>query len=283
MNMTTHEWAATEALLSWYLASGVDDCVAPEPTNAFAAPPLTAETEPLAGRLADRTPAEISAPKRAPSKQPVVAMAARDVPPADEAIALAHEQAMSATTIDMLTAAVFAFNGCALKKGARNTVFIDGCETGDLLVIGEGPGRDEDRLGKPFVGRAGQLLDRMLAAIDRSRETNTLISNAVFWRPPGNRTPTGEETAICRPFVMRLIELQRPRAVVLAGGAAMETLIGISGIMRNRGAWHDITLGDGTRVPALPIFHPAFLLRQPLQKRLAWQDLQNLSARLKNG
>jgi DNA polymerase len=151
----------------------------------------------------------------------------------------------------------------------------------DLLVIGEAPGRDEDRLGKPFVGRAGQLLDRMLAAIGRSRESNVLISNAIFWRPPANRTPTALETAICRPFVDRLIDITAPRAVLIAGGAPLQAMLGVTGIMRARGVWREIETAGGKRVPALPTYHPAFLLRQPAGKRLAWADLQSLEQRLK--
>ena len=179
-----------------------------------------------------------------------------------------------------LANAVAAFDACPLKAGARNTVFADGVFGADLLVIGEAPGRDEDRIGKPFVGRAGQLLDKMLAAIDRSRETNTLITNVIFWRPPGNRTPTAVETAICRPFVDRLIELTAPKAIVLAGGAPLQAMLGVSGIMRARGTWREIKVPALDPIPALPIFHPAFLLRQPIQKRLAWADLQSLDARL---
>src|SRR5690606_20658015 len=139
-----------------------------------------------------------------------------------------------------------------LKAGARNTVFSDGVPGARLLVIGEAPGRDEDALGKPFVGRAGQLLDKMLAAIGRSRATDTLISNVVYWRPPGNRAPTQAEIAACRPFVERLIELTQPAAIMLAGGVPTQAMIGASGIMRARGAWRDVTLASGAAFPALP-------------------------------
>ncbi|MEQ8749406.1 MAG: uracil-DNA glycosylase, partial [Amphiplicatus sp.] len=161
-------------------------------------------------------------------------------------------------------------------------LFSDGVPGADLLVIGEAPGREEDMTGKPFVGRAGQLLDRMLAAIGRSRTTNTLISNVIYWRPPGNRTPTQIEMAICRPFVERLIELTEPKAALLAGGAAMQAMLGVSGIMRARGIWREIETASGYKVPALPVFHPAFLLRSPAQKRHAWADLLALDERLKS-
>ena len=149
-----------------------------------------------------------------------------------------------------------------------------------LLVIGEAPGKDEDLIGKPFVGRAGQLLDRMLAAIGRSRKENVLISNVIYWRPPGNRTPAQAEIAVCKPFVERLIDLTAPKAIMLAGGVPTQALLGASGIMRARGLWRDIDLPSGRSFPALPVFHPAFLLRQPAHKRLAWRDLQSLAARL---
>ncbi|MBY0423248.1 MAG: uracil-DNA glycosylase, partial [Parvularculaceae bacterium] len=170
--------------------------------------------------------------------------------------------------------------GCPLKAGARTTVFADGVWGADLLVIGEAPGRDEDLAGRPFVGRAGQLLDRMLAAIGRRRAENALISNVVFWRPPGNRTPTQLEIAVCKPFVERLVELTKPKAVMLAGGVPTQALLLLPGITRARGQWRTLTTSSGYSVPALPIFHPAFLLRQPAQKRFAWADLLTLEHRL---
>ena len=273
------EAAAMRALLAWHRDSGVDETIGAQALDVLA--PLSAINPAPAQSMA--AGARKLRPAKPTAAKPVTAIAPSDTPPADEAIRLAEKLAREAETIDALAAAVAAFNGCALKRGARNTVFIDGAVDGDLLVIGEGPGRDEDRIGKPFVGRAGQLLDKMLAAIDRSRDRDTLISNVVFWRPPGNRTPTGEETAICRPFVQRLIALSAPKAVLLTGGAPMEALLGVSGIMRNRGVWRDLDIGAERPIPALPIFHPAFLLRQPAQKRLAWRDLQSLSARLRDG
>lgn len=204
-------------------------------------------------------------------------------PSVDEAAAEAQRLAAACDSFEALEKAVTGFEGCPLKAGARNTVFADGVPGADLLVIGEAPGRDEDRIGKPFVGRAGQLLDRMLAAIGRSREKDVLISNVIYWRPPGNRTPTQTETAVCRPFVDRLIEITAPKAIVLAGGAPMQALLGITGIMRARGVWREIETPSGARFPALPIFHPAFLLRQPGQKRLAWNDLLNLQTKLREG
>lgn len=259
------------ALLEWYSAMGVDDAVETSPVGFYT--------------VSARQREAIAAPfKKLASEnvRPKTAVFSSDTAPipADEAIEAAKRAAAAAGDFAALEKAVRAFNGCALKAGAKTTVFADGISGADLLVIGEAPGRDEDAGGKPFIGRAGQLLDKMLAAIGRSRSSNTLISNVIYWRPPGNRTPTADETAICRPFVDRLIEITEPKAIVLAGGAPTQALLGLSGIMRARGVWREIETASGARFPALPIFHPAFLLRQPGQKRLAWADLQSLAKRL---
>lgn len=255
---------AAIALLRWYAEMGVDEAVAATPADlrSWGAKPAPRQ------RAAAPT---ASTPVFKPSEAAL---------PADEAVAAAQKIAAGCDSFEALEAAVKAFEGCPLKAGAHNTVFADGTPGADLLVIGEAPGRDEDRIGKPFVGRAGQLLDRMLAAIDRDRAQNTLISNVIYWRPPGDRTPSQTETAICRPFVDRLIELTAPKAVLLAGGAPMQALLGVTGIMRARGVWREIETASGARYPALPIFHPAFLLRQPANKRLAWADLLTLQKRL---
>ncbi|MBI1366925.1 MAG: uracil-DNA glycosylase [Alphaproteobacteria bacterium] len=263
---------AARALLHWYRDMGVDEAVAAVPADffAFAAP--------------ESRPAEPVRPARAqaPAAPATPVFSAEKTVPADEAVRLAEAAARAAETHDALAAAVAAFEACPLRAGARSTVFCDGAPGAPLLVIGEAPGREEDRVGLPFVGRAGQLLDRMLAAIGRSRRTDTLISNVVYWRPPGNREPTHLEVAICRPFVERLIELTAPKAILLAGGAPARALLGVSGIMRARGVWRELELASGARFPALPIFHPAFLLRSPAQKRLAWADLLSLEKRLRN-
>lgn len=259
MDLTDYDRA--RAVLAWYADMGVEEAVGAEPADwsaPVARPPAAA---PAQGRAAPkpRSPARSSA---------------------DEAAAEAARVAAACDTIDALAEAVAAFEGCPLKAGARSTVFCDGVPTAPLLVIGEAPGRDEDRIGKPFVGRAGQLLDAMLAAIGRSRNENALISNVIFWRPPGNRTPTPEEVAICRPFAIRLIELMRPKAVALMGGAAAQALSGLQGgVMRARGTWRSIETADGA-VPALVMLHPAFLLRQPATKRTAWRDLLSLETEL---
>jgi DNA polymerase len=260
---TFDQAAAARALLRWYVDAGVDDCVGVDPVDRFEAP------------------RGVAAPAPKVAAAPIAFIAPAATPSIDEAVALAAKAARAAETFEQLAAAVAAFDGCALKSGARNTCFTDGVPGAELLVIGEAPGRDEDAAGKPFVGRAGQLLDKMLAAIGRSRAANALISNVVYWRPPGNRAPTLEEIAVCRPFVDRLIELTKPKAILLAGGVPTQALTGAAGIMRARGQWRTIETSAGAKVEALPIFHPAFLLRQPAQKRLAWIDLQTLAGRLR--
>lgn len=267
----TDQSIAARALLRWYIDAGVDEAVADAPVDQFR------QSAP-----APRTGPAVRAAPAPPAKSPVAVIAASTQPAADEAIALAAKAAAACTTHQELAEAVASFTACPLRAGARNTVFADGVPDADLLVIGEAPGRDEDADGKPFVGRAGQLLDKMLAAIDRSRTRNTLISNVVYWRPPGNRAPTQEEIAICRPFVERLIEITAPKAILLAGGVPTQAMTGAVSIMRARGAWREISLRSGALYPALPVFHPAFLLRQPAQKRLAWADLQFLAARLRD-
>ncbi len=264
---TNCEYDAARALLRWYAEMGVVETVDPSPTDFYSWRALPPPSEPTYSQ-----PKQV---RNAPSQpEPVEASV-------DEAIAAAEASAAGCANFEALEAAVRAFDGCPLKAGARNTVFTDGVPGSDLLVIGEAPGRDEDRIGKPFVGRAGQLLDRMLAAIGRTRSENVLISNIVYWRPPANRTPTAFEIALCRPFVDRLIEITAPKAVLIAGGASLQALLGVTGIMRARGVWREIETANGQRAPALPIFHPAFLLRQPGAKRLAWADLQSLANRLK--
>ena len=269
---------AAAALIEWYADSGVDEAVGAVTQSRFVETAFRANADTQEPpQVFNKQPPSNSQPKR-----PTTAIfKPTSSPSPDESVANAREIAQTCETMDALIAAIHAFEGCPLKAGARNTVVCDGVIGADLLVIGEAPGADEDRLGKPFVGRAGQLLDRMLAAIGRSRETDTLISNAIFWRPPGNRTPTKLETEVCRPFVDRLIELNAPKVIMLAGGAPMQALLGITGIMRARGTFREFEAPNGTRFPTLPVFHPAFLLRQPSHKRLAWEDLQTLQARLR--
>jgi len=174
-----------------------------------------------------------------------------------------------------LQAALAAFEGCDLKKGARNTVFADGVAGARVMLVGEAPGRDEDQQGKPFVGRAGQLLDRMLAAIGLSRAESVYITNVMPWRPPQNRDPLPDEIAVMKPFLERHVELAAPEILVIMGNVSCAALLGKRGITRLRGQWVEVL-----DRPALPMFHPAFLLRNPQSKREAWADLLAIRARL---
>jgi DNA polymerase len=205
-------------------------------------------------------------------------------PPAlgGEAASAAREIAAGASTLAELRAAVAAFEGCALKRTATTTVFADGTEGAPLMVIGEAPGAEEDRQGLPFVGRSGQLLDRMLAAIGFDRKRNAYITNVLFWRPPGNRKPTDEETLLCLPFIWRHIALAKPRVVLLCGGTPATTLLGIKeGITRSRGRWHELAVPDlETRVPTIATYHPSYLLRSPQFKGETWRDLLSVQSRI---
>jgi DNA polymerase len=184
-----------------------------------------------------------------------------------------------ANTLAALEAMVAAFEGCPLKRTAKSLCFKRGSDDARIMLIGEAPGRDEDLSGKPFVGRAGQLLDRMLDAIGLAEE-HVYITNTVYWRPPGNRTPTPEEVEACAPFLARQIELLSPQVLVLLGGAAAKTILGMAeGIMRLRGKWLNYRSG-GRDVATLATLHPAFLLRNPEHKRLVWRDLLSMKERL---
>jgi DNA polymerase len=176
------------------------------------------------------------------------------------------------------------FEGCALKRTATSTVFADGNPSAPVMVIGEAPGAEEDRSGRPFVGRSGQLLDRMLAAIGLDRARNVLITNSIYWRPPGNRTPTDAEVAACLPFVLRHVELARPKILLLSGGRAASAVLGRKdGITRLRGRWFDLELpGLPGKIPTLATFHPSYLLRSPLHKREVWRDLLALQTKLES-
>jgi uracil-DNA glycosylase family 4 len=214
-------------------------------------------------------------------------------PPARQAETASSSQPVAAAALDArrlaegcadlaaLESVIAAFDGCPLKtQGATRAVFARGRPDAPVMIIGEGPGADEDRQGEPFVGRAGKLLDRMLTAAGLLDQV--FITNTVFWRPPGNRTPTAAEQAACRPFVERAIALVRPKVLVLAGGASAKSMLDTNeGILSLHGHWRDWTSADGAiTLPALPTLHPAFLLRQPMAKKKAWADLLTLTAKL---
>jgi uracil-DNA glycosylase len=260
-------------LLDWYVAMGVDEAIVPEPQDRFITAPVAVPSEVSSPAIA------MSRPLDAPAVRP-----ASTLVPQGAAVASARELAAAAQSLSELEAAVRSFEGCALKRTATNTVFADGAPDAPLMVIGEAPGGDEDRVGRPFVGRAGQVLDRMLAAIGLDR-TKTYITNVLFWRPPGNRKPTNEEIAACLPFVWRHIALKAPRVLMLAGGTSAGALLGRSeGIMRLRGRWFQLEIPDRTDpLPTLATFHPSFLLRTPARKAEAWSDLLKVKARLDEG
>jgi DNA polymerase len=263
-------------LLEWQIEAGADAAIAANAIDRFAPPPASRKIEPppLAGPL--RSP--LAPP---PARRPLLS--------ADTAIGVARSAAAAAQTLEALRATVEAFDGCALKETATHTVFADGVPGSSVMLIGEAPGADEDRLGRPFVGVSGQLLDRMLRAIGLSRQENAYISNILFWRPPGNREPSSEEIALCLPFVHRHIELAAPAVLVLLGGPSAKTLLGrTEGITRLRGRWFDyrtpaMAERGAAPIAAIALFHPAYLLRQPAQKREAWRDLLAIKARLEQG
>lgn len=256
------------ALLAWYVEMGVDVAVGETPVDRLAAADTAGQTT-----MTSR-PDMLDRSDRTEPVQPAAVH-----PASDEVARAARDIAQSAKTLDELRDALERFDGCNLKRTATQLVFADGNPESRVMLVGEAPGRDEDVQGLPFVGRSGQLLDRMLAAIGLDR-SSVYIANVVPWRPPGNRTPTPQETAICRPFIDRQIELVDPDFLVCLGGAAAKELMNTSeGILRLRGHWRDYDTGKRT-IRAMATLHPAYLLRQPLQKRLAWRDLLMLKAAL---
>ncbi len=276
------------ALLRWYVEMGADEAIGEEPVNRFAPPPAVPLNAPAPRNPPRAVSPAISSPVPNTLEPPTAAARAVAAAPPPAFAESAAEGAQSARAlaarVDSLTAleaAIAGFEGCALKRTATNTVIADGNPAAPLMIIGEAPGADEDRIGRPFVGRAGQLLDRMLAAIGLDR-SGVLITNVIYWRPPGNRTPTADEIAACLPFVLRHIALVRPKILVLAGGTAARALLPPGpGITRLRGHWFDLAIpGLENPVPTLPMFHPSFLLRAPERKREAWRDLLDLRARL---
>ena len=261
---------AIESLLSFWSQAGADACFLDAPVD----------------RLTERPPTPQRAPTRTASAPvmaaPAPAAAARTLSPDLSAgVAEARRAAAEAQTLEQLEAAITAFDGCGLKfEGAKRAVFSRGAADAALMIIGEGPGAEEDAQGAPFVGRAGKLLDKMLGAA--GLEGRVFITNTVFWRPPGNRTPSPGEQMVCAPFLERAVALIKPRYLLLAGGAAAKAVLKRDeGILSLRGRWFDWKSEDGALdIPAMPTLHPAFLLRQPGAKKRAWQDLLTLTERL---
>jgi uracil-DNA glycosylase family 4 len=282
------------ATLAWYRAVGVDAVVGDAPVDWLArgdVPPQ--RLQPVADRAAPSTRSTPdnrgagrsnaglptagagSPPRNAQVEHPAAGAAARSFTPVapDAAEADARQSAEMTTTLAELGAALARFDGCGLKATAKNLCFYRGAERARVMVIGEAPGRDEDRSGQPFVGRAGQLLDKMLAAIGLD-EQMVHITNVVYWRPPGNRTPTPQEVLVCRPFLERQIALAGPDIIITVGGPAAKAILDVEqGITKTRGKWGTLDLPDGRSVRVMPTLHPAYLLRTPAAKRLAWRDL----------
>jgi DNA polymerase len=262
---------AARALLAFYVEAGADALIGEAPVDRMAdEPALAPPGQPE--RAADAAPAPRAGgvTSRAPLR-PAPPPAGSAPPPPDVAVMAAREAAGSAKSLDELRTLLENFRGCALHATATRLVFADGNPEGRVMFVGEAPGYEEDMTGKPFVGRSGKLLDLMLAAIGLDRNA-VYIANVVPWRPPGNRTPTPQETAICLPFIRRQIELADPDILVCMGQPSTQTLLGTrEGITRTRGRW--FTFATGSReIRALATLHPAYLLRQPLQKRFAWRD-----------
>lgn len=263
---------ALKSLTAWWADMGV------EPELPVSVPkPKRPATAPVTHRT-----------QKADQSRPATAAAARAAgfgeQGADEAEA--RKAAAAAKTLGELKTAIEGFDGSPLKRTARNTVFARGNPECGLMVVGEAPGKDEDEQGEPFVGKSGKLLDRMFASIGLDRDTDLYVSNILNWRPPGNRNPTQEEIALALPFIERHIALVQPNILVLVGGVSAPALLrATTGIMRLRGRWAEYSLKDetfepGDHIPALPILHPAYLLRRPQDKKLAWRDLLMLQKRL---
>lgn len=247
------------ALLDWHLELGADEAISEAPINRY----------------------ELKAPAPKPAQVPESAPTPLSNTVAAPAVFNSTPVAQACTSLEDLNAALENFTHCSLKKGARTTVFCDGAPAARVMIIGEAPGKEEDRSGKPFVGRAGQLLDKMFAAIGLSRheeapDTALYITNLLPWRPPQNRDPSPEEIALMKPFLLRHIELAQPDFIVTTGNASTKTLRDTTlGITKMHGQW-----GEVLGIPSMPLFHPAYLLRSPEKKREAWADLLSLKARL---
>jgi len=271
--MTPERALVARELLAFYAEAGVDALVGEAPIDRLAAtqvdlPPEAPSTQPRERPLPVFSPAATALPvaQPGPAAPDIAVMAARDA-------------ARSAATLDDLRAMLANFEGCALRMTAKQLVFADGNPQSRVMFVGEAPGREEDLEGLPFVGRSGKLLDLMMRAIGLDR-TGAYIANIIPWRPPGNRTPTPQESQICLPFIQRQIELANPDILVCLGGPSAQTLLGVKeGIKRTRGKW--FAFQTGTReIKAIATFHPAYLLRSPLEKRFAWRDFLSIKKAL---
>jgi uracil-DNA glycosylase family 4 len=270
--------ADLHAILAFYVESGVDAVLQEEPADRVSGDALPAAAAAvMVPESAEREPARatpmpaVGAPA-SPRRVTAVPQSPADATAPADAVMAARELARSAASLDELRGLLDAFEGCGLRKTAKQLVFAAGNPQARVMFVGEAPGREEDLEGLPFVGRSGQLLDRMMAPIGLDR-TNAYIANVIPWRPPGNRTPTPQETEVCLPFTRRQIELANPDILVCLGGPSAQTLLGIKeGIRRSRGRWHAYHIGS-REIRAIATFHPAYLLRNPIEKRFVWRDL----------
>jgi len=274
------DWHAAFAALEWLGELGALDPVTDAPVDRYALADRDPAPRPLAGRVADQGAAPTAPAAPAARPRPAAPSAPPEPAAKPDPVALARAAAGQAASLPALQQALAAFDLCDLKRGARSTVFSDGNPAARVMVIGEAPGRDEDMQGKPFVGRAGQLLDRMFAAIGLSRHnpdaaSAIYITNIMPWRPPSNREPAPDEMAMMVPFVQRHVALADPDLIVLMGNTPAQAVLGARGITRLRGQW-----AQAWGKPVLPMLHPAYLLRNPIAKREAWADLLALQAHL---
>jgi DNA polymerase len=284
--MTPDRTKAARELLAFYLEAGADALVGEEPVDRFTGGEPAPSARPMVRDASQRDTSHHEAPREKgrvllrpeePAAGGRLEGRATQAPPPtapaspEAAIMDARAQAGAASSLEELRRILAGFDGCELKRHAKQLVFADGNPQARVMFVGEAPGRDEDQEGLPFVGRSGKLLDLMLKAIGLDR-TSAYIANVIPWRPPGNRTPTPQETQICLPFIRRHIELADPDVLVCLGNPSSQTLLGLTdGIMKSRGRW--LAYATGTReIRAIATLHPAYLLRQPLQKRLAWRD-----------
>ena len=269
--MMTEERNQALATLQWLIEQGADEAIEPAPIDRTRVKPAAPAPR---GPAPQASTPQASTPRAQTIWEPPPSAPLEST---EETLGTARHLALEAESLDALKAALDRFDGCPLKQTATNLVFADGNPEANIMLIGEGPGAEEDRKGLAFVGASGQLLDRMLTHIGLDR-TSVYITNLLFWRPPGNRTPTAAEIAACLPFVERHIELVAPDYLILLGGTPAKTLLARNeGILRLRGRWRPYQHpGLARPIPALPTLHPAYLLRQPAQKRLAWRDLLSL-------
>lgn len=275
MNNAIATQAGLEEILRFYAEAGVDEPLEDAPVDRFALSerPAAAAPAPVESRGEPYRPSQ-------PAAEPRAAPPAATVP--DEAqAARARDMARSAGSLEELRDILAGFDGCNLKFTAKSLVFADGNPKAPIMFVGEAPGREEDLEGLPFVGRSGQLLDRILAAVGLDR-TSVYIANVIPWRPPGNRDPSPMETEICRPFIERQIELVDPKVLVALGNASSKALLKTqTGIMRLRGSWQPYQTAAGREIPLMPTLHPAYLLRNPAHKKLVWRDFLDIKARLR--